>query len=466
MTLCPPCEQAPMRSRSHVASKRANDEHAQQADHGHARIRKAQISASLGPGALRDRDRATCRARGARQRSAGRDRTPARDRRDAPSLRGHVQPRRRRGRRAAALHAGCPHPAARGRDGAGPGQDRRVLGRGRGRAADGRAAGGAVHARSAAAGRWGLRDRARHADARERPAGHAEVLRGLEAGGWRVAPARGHLEHGHSLSTSNTKKEFNMSTITKLSMTIAALALSAGTVPTLAQPTEPVRNIVLVHGAFADGSSWAKVIAILQAKGYNVTAVQNPLTSLADDVAATNRALALQKGPVILVGHSWAGAVITEAGVDSKVAGLVYVAAFAPDADEVIGDLGKNYPPQPTFAAPIVDPQGFMSLSTETMVKHFAWDLPPAEARLLAATQTPIATSAFGAKVSNVAWKTKPSWYIVAGKDQAIAPDEERFFARRMKATTKELDTSHVPMLSKPKDVAAVIMEAAAKAAH
>ncbi len=244
-----------------------------------------------------------------------------------------------------------------------------------------------------------------------------------------------------------------MSTITKLSMTIAALALSAATVPTLAQPTEPVRNIVLVHGAFADGSSWSKVIAILQAKGFNVTAVQNPLTSLADDVAATNR-------------DSWAGAVITEAGVDPKVAGLVYVAAFAPDANEVIGDLGKNYTPQPTFAAPIVDPQGFMSLSTEATVKHFAWDLPPAEARVVAATQTPIATSAFGANVSNVAWKTKPSWYIVAKQDRAIAPDEERFFAKRMKATTKELDTSHVPMLSKPKEVAAVIMEAAAKAAH
>jgi pimeloyl-ACP methyl ester carboxylesterase len=249
-------------------------------------------------------------------------------------------------------------------------------------------------------------------------------------------------------------------------MTIAALALSAGAVPVLAQPAEPVRNIVLVHGAFADGSSWSKVIPILQAKGFNVTAVQNPLTSLAGDVAATNRALALQKGPVILVGHSWAGAVITEAGVDPKVAGLVYVAAFAPDADEVIGELGKNYPPQPTFAAPIVDPQGFMSLSSETFVKHFAWDLPPAEARLLAATQTPIATSAFGAKLSNVAWKTKPSWYIVARKDQAIAPDEERFFATRMKATTKELDTSHVPMLSKPREVAAVIMEAAAKVAQ
>ena len=254
-----------------------------------------------------------------------------------------------------------------------------------------------------------------------------------------------------------------MSTTTKLCTTIAALALSLGTVPApAAGPTDPVKNIVLVHGAFADGSSWAKVIAILQAKGYNVTAVQNPLTSLADDVAATNRALALQKGPVILVGHSWAGAVITEAGVDPKVAGLVYVAAFALDADETIPELGKNYPPPASFAAPIVDAQGFMSLSTEAIVKHFAWDLPPAEARVLAATQTPIATSAFGVKVSNVAWKTKPSWYIVAGKDRAIAPDEERFFAKRMKATTKELDTSHVPMLSKPKEVAAVIMEAAA----
>src|SRR5712672_3504627 len=119
----------------------------------------------------------------------------------------------------------------------------------------------------------------------------------------------------------------------------------------------PVKNIVLVHGAFADGSSWSRVIPILQAKGYNVTAVQNPLTSLADDVAATNRALAQQDGPTILVGHSWAGVVITEAGVDPKVTGLVYVAAFAPDADEVIGDLGKNYPPQPTFAAPIVHPR-------------------------------------------------------------------------------------------------------------
>ena len=127
-----------------------------------------------------------------------------------------------------------------------------------------------------------------------------------------------------------------------------------------AAPAEPVKNVVLVHGAFADGSSWAKVIKILQAKGYNVTAVQIPLSSFADDVAATNRALARQTGPVILVGHSWGGAVITETGMDTKVVGLVYVAAFGPDVDEVVGDIGKAYPPPPAFTAPIVDQQGFM----------------------------------------------------------------------------------------------------------
>ena len=160
------------------------------------------------------------------------------------------------------------------------------------------------------------------------------------------------------------------------------------------------------------------------------------------------------------------GQVIAVDGVDPKVAGLVYVAACGPDTGEVVADLGKPYPPPPSFAAPIIDKQGFMSLSTDAVVKHFASDLPAAEARLAAATQGPINASAFGTKVSNVAWKTKPSWYIVARKDQAIAPDEERFFAKRIRAATTELDTSHVPMLSKPKDVAAVIMEAAAKAAH
>ena len=183
---------------------------------------------------------------------------------------------------------------------------------------------------------------------------------------------------------------------------LAAVVFACTFAATCAQaaPAEPVKNIVLVHGAFADGSSWAKVIPILQAKGYNVTAVQNPLTSFADDVAATNRALALQTGPVILVGHSWGGVVITEAGVDPKVVGLVYVAAFGPDAGEVVGDIGKAYPPPPALAAPIVDKQGFMTLPTDAVVKHFASDLPPAEARVVAATQGPINASAFGTKVS------------------------------------------------------------------
>src|ERR1700694_84168 len=247
----------------------------------------------------------------------------------------------------------------------------------------------------------------------------------------------------------------------------AALTVAIATAsPSPNAAASGVKNIVLVHGAFADGSSWAKVIPILQAKGYNVTAVQNPLTSFADDVAATNRALALQTGPVILVGHSWGGVVITEVGMDPKVVGLVYVAAFGPDAGEVVGDIGKAYPPPPSFAAPIVDKQVFMSLSADAFVKHFASDLPAAQARVLAATQGPINAAAFGTKVSTVAWKTKPSWYIVSKLDGAIAPDEERFFAKRMKATTTEMNTSHVPMLRKPAEGAAVILDAAAKAGH
>jgi pimeloyl-ACP methyl ester carboxylesterase len=230
-----------------------------------------------------------------------------------------------------------------------------------------------------------------------------------------------------------------------------------------AAPPARVKNVVLVHGAFADGSSWSRVIPILQAQGYNVTAVQNPLTSLADDVAATRRALALQDGPTILVGHSWAGVVITEAGMDPKVAGLVYVAAFAPDQGETVGELGKSYPAPPALAAPNLDKEGFLTLSADAF-KKFGNDLPESEALVAAATQGPIAASAFGAQVSGVAWKTKPSWYIVSTLDQAIAPDEERFFAKRMKATTTELKASHVAMLSQPKAVAAVIMDATLKA--
>jgi len=244
---------------------------------------------------------------------------------------------------------------------------------------------------------------------------------------------------------------------------LVSIVLSLGIASVGTARAEPVKNIVLVHGAFVDGSSWVKVIPILQSKGYNVTAVQIPLTSLADDVAKTKRALALQDGPVILVGHSWGGVVITEAGMDPKVVGLVYVAAFAPDQGESVGDLGKAYPPPPALASPHVDAQGFLTLSVDAFTK-FGSDLPEKDARLAAATQGPIAASAFGAQVSGAAWKTKPSWYIVSTLDQAIAPDEERFFAKRMKATTTELKASHVSMLSQPKAVAEVIMDAAGKA--
>jgi len=268
------------------------------------------------------------------------------------------------------------------------------------------------------------------------------------------------------MNTIQTKDKTHWLARGKLSCMAAAAGLAFSAFQGFAQqvPSQPVKNIVLVHGAFADGSSWSKVIKILQAKGYNATAVQNPLTSFADDVAATRRVLALQNGPVILVGHSWAGVVITEAGVETNVVGLVYVAAFGPDVGETAEALGKSYPPPASFATAIVDKQGFMTLSTDAFVQHFAWDLPVADSKVLAATQGPINTSAFSATVSNVAWKTKPSWFIVAEKDQAISPDEERFFARRMNATTTELNTSHVPMLSKPKEVAAAIMDAAAKA--
>jgi len=248
-----------------------------------------------------------------------------------------------------------------------------------------------------------------------------------------------------------------------LSLATAAILVSALAPIVGAAPAPGVKNIVLVHGAFADGSSWSKVIPLLQSKGYNVTAVQMPLTGFTDDVAATQRALARVSGPVILVGHSWGGVVITEAGLDPKVVGLVYVAAFAPDQGETVGELGKPYPQPPALASPSVDQKGFLTLSVDAF-KKFGSDLPENEAAVACATQGPISGAAFGAQVSGAAWKTKPSWYIVSTIDQAIAPDEERFFAKRMKATTTELKASHVSMLSQPKAVAGVIMDAATKA--
>src|SRR5262245_7634587 len=222
-----------------------------------------------------------------------------------------------------------------------------------------------------------------------------------------------------------------------------------------------VRIVVLVHGAWADGSSWSRVIRLLEKAGLNAVAVQNPLTSFDDDVAATRRAIALQDGPVILVGHSWAGVVITEAGADPKVAGLVYVAAFAPDVGEAVGDLGKDFPPPPGAAELRPDAGGYLTLTTKGVMEYFAPDLPLAQRKLIAATQGATNSAVFGAKVSSAAWKTKPNWYVVASNDRMIQPDLERKFAKTIKAKTITLPSSHVAMLSHPAEVAKLIIEAA-----
>jgi pimeloyl-ACP methyl ester carboxylesterase len=243
----------------------------------------------------------------------------------------------------------------------------------------------------------------------------------------------------------------------------AAFALSVVAQSTFAADpaARGARNIVLVHGAWADGSSWAKVIPLLEKAGLNAVAVQNPLTSFEDDVAATGRAIALQDGPVILVGHSWAGVVITEAGADPKVVGLVYVAAFAPDVGVPVSDLGKDFPPPPGSAEIRPGPDGYLTLTTKGVMEYFASDLPVAQRKLIAATQGATNSALFGAKVTNAAWKAKPTSYVVAANDRMIQPDLERRFAKTMNAKTITLPSSHVPMLSHPEEVAKLIIEAA-----
>lgn len=224
-------------------------------------------------------------------------------------------------------------------------------------------------------------------------------------------------------------------------------------------------TIVLVHGAFADGSSWQKVIPILQKEGFRTVAVQNPLTSLQDDVAFVNRILEEIDGSVVLVGHSWAGMVITEAGNNPKVKSLVYVAAYAPDANESISDLSKEayeikkFPPVPGRDNPKIS-NGYIQLREETVIKHFAHDLPIEEAKVLAAVQGRFHTGNPTAKISKPAWKDKPSFYIVADEDHIISPLMEQEMARKIKATTYHLKASHAVMLSKPQEVAKVIIKA------
>jgi pimeloyl-ACP methyl ester carboxylesterase len=220
-------------------------------------------------------------------------------------------------------------------------------------------------------------------------------------------------------------------------------------------------TVVLVHGAFADGSSWDKVVPLLQAKGLHVVSVQNPLTSLSDDVAATRRVLDVQTGPVVLVGHSWGGVVISEAGTHERVKSLVYVAAFAPSEGQSAAELGKGYPTPPGSNFIVQDREGFLTLSAEGMAKHFAQDLPAAQTRLMAATQGPISARSFDERVTAAAWKTGPSWYVLTRQDHMIDPALQQAMAEKIAARIVVLPTSHVPQLSKPAQVADVIIDAA-----
>jgi pimeloyl-ACP methyl ester carboxylesterase len=245
------------------------------------------------------------------------------------------------------------------------------------------------------------------------------------------------------------------------SLRVAAVLVGLG-LSSASAIAAPVRNVILVHGAWADGSSWSKVVPLLNAKGLHVTAVQLPLTSLADDAATVARAIALQDGPVVLVGHSYGGAVITEAGNDAKVSALVYVAAFAPDTGQSAGALNGSVAPAPMGAETKPDAQGFLSLTKAGIYDDFAQDLTDGEKAVLYAAEAPTNVKALGGNITNAAWHNKPSWYIVAANDRAIPPALEATMAKTIHATTSTIKSSHVVMLSKPAQVADVIKQAVA----
>jgi pimeloyl-ACP methyl ester carboxylesterase len=248
-----------------------------------------------------------------------------------------------------------------------------------------------------------------------------------------------------------------------LNKTVAAAValLSAAVAPARA---EPVKNVVLVHGAFADGSGWRRVVNILGKDGYTVTVVQEPLTSLADDVAATKRVLDLQQGPTLLVGHSYGGVVITEAGNAPNVAGLVYIAAFIPDQGESAVGLLSQAPPANNDMRATKD--DFLYLDPAAFPADFAADLPPAEANFMAHSQAMLAKAAGGAPVTTAAWHQKKSWALVATRDHNINPDLERSMAKRAGSETIEVPASHAVYVSKPEDVARLIEQAAKASAQ
>jgi pimeloyl-ACP methyl ester carboxylesterase len=244
---------------------------------------------------------------------------------------------------------------------------------------------------------------------------------------------------------------------------LAAIAVALG-IPGITQAGDaPVaKNVVLVHGLYADGASWIDVIPYLQRAGLNVTAVENPLSSLADDVAATRRILALQDGPTVLVGHSFAGTIISEVGDDPKVSALVYVAARAPDAGEDFGALASKFP-KPPASAGVVRKDGYFWLGEEAFLRDFAGDVEPSKARALYAVQGHGADALPNTRTTIAAWRVKPTWYQVSTEDRTINPDLERFLAKRMNATTIELDSSHVSLVSHPKEIADLILRAAGR---
>lgn len=252
-------------------------------------------------------------------------------------------------------------------------------------------------------------------------------------------------------------------TLSHWSAALAALVLSSAASAIVRADTTPglVKNIVLVHGAFADGTSWNKVIPILEAAGYHVVAVQNPLTSLADDVSATQRIIALQDGPVILVGHSWGGAVITQAGDDPKVRGLVFVAAYAPDAGQSANDASTPFGVTEGQKQIRVDGEQFATLTSEGILNDFAQGLALPERKLVLAVQGQSYGPMFDTKLTTAAWKNKPSWVIVSSKDRMLPPAMESAEKERLNASVTVLPTCHLAMLEEPAQVAAVIVQAA-----
>jgi pimeloyl-ACP methyl ester carboxylesterase len=239
-------------------------------------------------------------------------------------------------------------------------------------------------------------------------------------------------------------------------------AAAALVVPRPREAVPRARNIVMVHGLFADGSCWSEIIPRLQAAGLNVTSVQNPLTTLEASVAAAQRALAMQDGPTVLVGHSFSGMIVTEAGTDPKVSALVYVAARAPDAGEDYTVLAQRYP-NPPASAGIVWTGEYGQLSEAAFLRDFAGDLPRAKARALYAVQSPFERQLLSGKTTQAAWRSKPSWYAVSTEDRTINPDLERFMAKRMGARTVEVKASHLSLISQPAVIGRMILEAAGR---